>query len=201
MKQLKGLQTDLPGWFIILYLMLSFPVSTSAQNLIVNPTFDTDLTGWEHQFSHVDAFWDMEDADGDPGSGSVNLVKSGDNGAVIIVFQCVPVEPDTVYSFGGDLKLFTTGVAPYEAEFLLYPKSTTNCGGGPDGASAYTDVKMTGSWITTSSTITTTATTQTIDFRVRANNGINESVHIAADNIWLIPNDIFVNMVYEDGFE
>jgi len=71
----------------------------------------------------------------------------------------------------------------------------------PLAASAYVTVKMTGSWITTSSTITTPATAQTIDFRVIAENGSNESVHIAADNIWLIPNDIFLNMVFEDSFE
>ena len=156
MKQIEWQRNDSPGWFStcwVLLLMFSFPVCSLAENLIVNPTFDTDLTGWDHQFSHPDAYWDMEDANGDLDSGSVNLIKSDDDGSLILVFQCVPVEPDTVYSFGADFKLFTTGVAPYLAGLLLYPKSTSNCGGGPVGASAYTEVNMAGSWITTSSTI------------------------------------------------
>ncbi len=204
MKELKWLRRDLPcrriaRWAI--FVTLSFPLAASAQNLLVNPTFDTDLNGWENRFMHIDAFWDMEDADGDPGSGSVNLVKGDDGGAVIIVFQCVPVEPDIVYSFGGDFKLFTTDATAYQATFLLYPKSSSDCAGSPVGASASANVKMSGSWITTSSTINTPATAQTIDFRVIAENGSNEFVHIAADNIWLIPNDIFLNMVFEDSFE
>ena len=80
MKQLNWLRNDLPGWRNIcrvLFLMFTFPVCSLAQNLVVNPTFDTDLSGWEHRFSHPDAYWDMEDANGDLDSGSVNLIKSG----------------------------------------------------------------------------------------------------------------------------
>ena len=183
-----------------LLFMLSFPLHSSAQNLVINPDFDNDLSGWDDMFLHVDAYWDQEDADNDLQSGSVNIIKSG-SGAEIIVFQCVPVEPDTVYSFGAFFKLFTTDGAAYDATIILYPKSSENCGGAPDGPAGVANVSMTGSWIMTSSTITTPSTAQRIDFRVIASNGVNESVHIAADKVWLIRNDIFLNMVFDDGFE
>lgn len=65
------------------------PVSLSqAQNLLVNPDFDTDLSGWSGIGS-----WSPLDAWGSPASGSATWINTFPSGGATIVDQCVELEP------------------------------------------------------------------------------------------------------------
>ena len=59
-----------------------------AQNLLVNPDFDTDLAGWDGP-----AVWDPADAFGSPSSGSATWINDYAGGGSTIVRQCVALEP------------------------------------------------------------------------------------------------------------
>lgn len=63
-------------------------VSASAQNLLVNPDFDTDLAGWEGP-----GVWDAADAFGSPSSGSATWINDYAAGGSTIVRQCVELTP------------------------------------------------------------------------------------------------------------
>ena len=57
-----------------------------AQNLLVNPDVDTDLTGWDGP-----AVWDPADAFGSPSSGSATWINDYAAGGSTIVRQCVDI--------------------------------------------------------------------------------------------------------------
>jgi hypothetical protein len=69
-------------------LAVCLPVTMSAQNLVVNPDFDTDLTGW----SGI-GVWDPLDAFGSPTSGSATWVNTQVGGGAIYLDQCVELTP------------------------------------------------------------------------------------------------------------
>lgn len=84
---------------IFVVLILSSPLL--AQNLLVNPGFDTpdQLTGWTCLETHGEANWIPYDRLGSPSSGSMEHFVTGDaNHQFIDCQQCVPVEELHPYS-------------------------------------------------------------------------------------------------------
>jgi hypothetical protein len=75
-------------------LAVLFPVTAllsanvSAQNLLVNPDFDTDLSGWSGIGS-----WSQLDAWGSPSSGSATWINSFPSGGAAYLDQCVELAP------------------------------------------------------------------------------------------------------------
>ena len=75
---------------IVAVSMLLWAMSAGAQNLLVNPTFDTDLSGWAR--SAFEGFWDPNDANGSPLSGSVRGDHEGaPSGGAFQTSNCVNV--------------------------------------------------------------------------------------------------------------
>jgi hypothetical protein len=78
----------------------------STNNLLVNPGFDTNLSGWGGILPTGEPNWQSDDADGCPESGSVhgaNTQENTDNAPI----QCVSVTAGTTYHFGAKFKAAT----------------------------------------------------------------------------------------------
>lgn len=109
--------------------------AASAQNLLVNPNFDTSLAGWQTPFvPGATASWDgTRDADGSPTSGSAKGVWSGPTvtGLVPVVSQCVEVTPGATYIHGGKIFIPSGQPTSGSAFFLATVFSTHGCSGPP----------------------------------------------------------------------
>jgi len=71
-----------------LALMFVFTDGASSQNLLVNPDFNTDLSGWSGP-----GLWDVPDAFGSPSSGSATWINTFGAGGAVYVTQCVELNP------------------------------------------------------------------------------------------------------------
>jgi hypothetical protein len=73
---------------ILAAVVLGWPTAAAAQNLLANPRFDTDLSGW---IALGNATWQAEDADMSVYSGSVNIVSTAvDQCRPAAIRQCLP---------------------------------------------------------------------------------------------------------------
>lgn len=75
----------------------------SAQNLLANGDFATDLAGWENGAAFIASEWSSADAQGELDSGSAlvtNTSPSGGGGGNGIR-RCVAIEPGATYSLSG----------------------------------------------------------------------------------------------------
>ena len=78
-------------WRFLLALLMVTAGSADAQNLLTNPNFDSDLSGWtELPDSYGDCAWDLANLSG-PGSGCANCLndKSGLMQTRFSLKQCV----------------------------------------------------------------------------------------------------------------
>jgi hypothetical protein len=71
-----------------LALTFLYAAGASAQNLLVNPDFDTDLSGWSGP-----GVWDVPDAFGSSSSGSATWINTFGAGGALYVMQCVELVP------------------------------------------------------------------------------------------------------------
>ncbi len=71
----------------------------SAQNLLVNPDFDTDVSGWAGL-----GVWDPVDAFGSPTSGSATWINTWAGGGAHYFLQCIEVP---IFFEGFDLSAYT----------------------------------------------------------------------------------------------
>jgi hypothetical protein len=102
----------------------------NLQNLLINPDFDTGLSGWQ-VFGTTS--WDgTYDANGSLTSGSAKEVlnESITNGIYPAVAQCVPLVLGATYDLGGKITIssLTEGATAF---FLLVPYPTADCSGPP----------------------------------------------------------------------
>ena len=91
---------------LALALLLTTPAF--AANLLTNPNFDTNVSGWtSSNGSILSAEWNGIDADGSTASGSVTLRNSTDfaNGAGPVLQQCVPVTSGAGYDLYGKFQI------------------------------------------------------------------------------------------------
>ena len=83
-------------------LVLAVGSWSAAQNLLVNPDFDTDVAGWTTWGTDVSIVWNPEDAYGSPSSGSGEVINSYVGLASDLrAFQCVSVTGGAVYQLRG----------------------------------------------------------------------------------------------------
>ncbi|HVT17719.1 MAG TPA: hypothetical protein VHQ90_16265 [Thermoanaerobaculia bacterium] len=96
----------------------------SAQNLLVNPNFDHDLSGWLTSAR----FDPAHDANGSSTSGSALLHGYGHT----TICQCAAqaVTPGVTFDFGGSAGFLDGGEGPYDSAFFTVSVySDGNCGG------------------------------------------------------------------------
>lgn len=132
--------------------------TVAAQNLLVNPHFDTGLTGWQVLGPGT---WDGTlDADGAaPTSGSAKGVTTQAAGIDAIVAQCVPLNLGATYHFGGKVFIPGGNTATGGAFFVLILFPQADCQGPPPPAGGFLqtgDVTTAGAWIDDEITFTNT---------------------------------------------
>jgi hypothetical protein len=146
---------------VALTLLLSSHAAPSpAQNLLVNPGFDTGLGGWQladPSTTSVTVSWDgAHDADGSPSSGSAKAVWQAPSvsGLSSAIFQCVEVTPGASYIFGGKV-FIPAGPVPGSAFFNVIPYPSHGCSGAPPPSlfGSTPPVTTRNRWVETTATI------------------------------------------------
>jgi hypothetical protein len=102
-----------------------------AQNLLINPDFDTGLDGW---LVIGPASWDPTlDAGGNPRSGSAKAVFDSPmvTGVDGVIGQCVPLTVGATYHLGGKIFIPAGNTASGGAFYLMVPFPTADCSGPP----------------------------------------------------------------------
>jgi hypothetical protein len=132
-------------------LCLSFaglPAPAVAQNLLVNPNFDADLSSWE--LAPATTF---DGTRGSPATGSALFAATlavFDIDDLIVVDQCVDgIVPGSTYTFGGELLLTAVPAGGVAGVFVSW--SGTPCGGAVSdlGVEVGPSVSTTGAFVGT----------------------------------------------------
>lgn len=104
-------------------LLLTVPLA--AQNLLSNPGFDSNLSGWTSDYGTLlIPTWSPVDALGKAGSGSVSARAVFDAGSGVLpsLFQCVPVTAGNEYALGVRVQIphgqSNTGIAQIRILFF-----------------------------------------------------------------------------------
>jgi hypothetical protein len=131
------------GAAAIVSALLGGQLAAAAQNLLVNPNFDTGLSGWQVLGP---AFWDpTRDAGNSPSSGSAAGVFNASNISLQgVVGQCVPIVDGITYEVGGDIFIPGGQTAGSSAFFTVafYPDS--GCTGLLPPSAPFTTPQVTG---------------------------------------------------------
>jgi hypothetical protein len=81
---------------IVAAAFASISTSASAQNLVANPGFDSDLSGWSVILG--DGSWSPLDCCGNPASGSASITAGpGPSSGSTLVSDCIGVTPGSSY--------------------------------------------------------------------------------------------------------
>ncbi len=117
----------------------------SGTNLLRDPGFDTNLSGWNVNDSSTAKSWASVDSEGCPKSGSL-LVNGGQGD----VEQCVPASPNIAYNIGFKYKQAVAG--SFRCIYTFYDDSS--CSQDSVGDNTIADSTSTGtSWIQYATTV------------------------------------------------
>ncbi len=138
--------------------LFAAPGMGAAQNLLVNPHFDTGLAGWQVLGP---GSWDgtLDAGGGAPSSGSAKGVITQLGGVDAIVTQCVPLDIGATYHFGGKVFIPGGNTASGGAYFILIPFPQADCQGAPPPAGGFLQtgsVFTVGAWTDSEITFTNT---------------------------------------------
>ena len=98
-----------------------------AQNLFTNPSFDTDINGWDSNGFTVFS-WDAHDRDESPTSGSARVGSLHPQGGFVVgIQQCVAVVAGEPYTFGGSILIPTGQVTTGRGQFNFVWWAGTDC--------------------------------------------------------------------------
>src|SRR5215813_11736289 len=112
-------------YLVVLVAVLGSLVPCQAQNLLPNPEFDHNVSGWTPPQYYVnDLVWDSTKSAFGLGGSALFTTNFGINGALITT-ACVPVTPGVTYSFGGQY-LFPVAAGTHAIQFDL--EFTTDAG-------------------------------------------------------------------------
>lgn len=133
----------------------SFPLQ--AQNLVTNPTFDTNVNPWFALSGNL-AFDPSLDVNGSASSGSAKCTNNQAN-PLLIVFpltECVNgVAPNTTYDFGVSVIIPSGQTVTGLGYLAVLAYSVPNCGGSAIGNQATPPIAPVGTWQLTKGTFTT----------------------------------------------
>jgi len=134
-------------------LLLLASAPARAQNLLSNPDFDMDTSGWGEGNFSITLQWDGADVDMDPSSGSARVTSAQADAASPSakgsgMVQCVPVTPDAEYLLSGysripsgqsrtalpDLTVVFFQVADCASDFIMQTNPESNPASGATDA-------------------------------------------------------------------
>ena len=82
-----------------LVLIMLCSSAAHGQNLLANPSFTSDFSGWVNFVG--DAVWDPLDANGSPSSGSALLTHDDTSTSTQVLVQCLPVAANSTFNLSG----------------------------------------------------------------------------------------------------
>lgn len=157
--------------FAILALALTIgPGRAQAQNLLANPNFDADISGWTVAGGSVgSATWDG--TDGSPTAGSLLLDSTGSS--QLQVYQCLPVTAGQSYDLGASVLPGSTAPSNFGdgLSILTVWFTDTACSAYPGLSSQNLQPASGGTWARYGvSTQAAPAGTQSVLFLIRVTN-------------------------------
>ena len=180
-------------------LGLLLPMPIMAQNLIQNPGFDSDLSGWVNPFGYP-AVWDSRDASNSASSGSTILTNTiGNGGSTGILRQCLEVSEGSqidasamVYQASGQ-----TGEGVGSFRFTFYSDTTCqNLISTTYYSSAFADFDT---WFEVNKTATAPASTAAVLLYLAVSGQIQaEDFSAHFDDVVLTASS---SPIFADGFE
>jgi hypothetical protein len=119
------------GWLALARGLCAALVAAAApgQNLVVNGSFDTDLTGWTPDGGNTVIAWSALDADGAASSGSARLANPAVDTLPSNLGQCIEVAPAASVSLSARYLLEGGGFGYAMMNALQF--LTTDCSGTP----------------------------------------------------------------------
>lgn len=182
-------------------VLASALAGANGENLLPNPSFNTDISGWDTNpfVPEPNAFWSDDDANDNPSSGSAEVDNTGigGGGTQTGLFVCLPSGPGREYRFGGAgrLKQESEGAV---ADIFLQPTDDQSCN-NPVGQSEISYWST--DWETKERTFITPEGTTHIRFMIGTGKfeGFNEPLGSRFDDLFLI--EVIEDEVFEDRFE
>lgn len=174
----------------------------AGANVLVNGTFDTDLSGWLNPWGYT-AVWSSADADGDPGSGSAHLQDEfpGNNGTLVILVQCLPVSGGETVRVAGDL-LLPVHADPlgFGAGILVFAYSDTECSADPSYELDASVWNQSPDWqhVEASGGVPAGARSLMVGLGVAKRGGVTETGHAYFDNLFV---GLWEDGIFTSGFE
>jgi len=172
-------------------LLLAAGSASAQTELLSNPNFTMDLSGWANDNDRPAQF-DSLDSQNDPASGSARLTNVGtSNGAVpIVLTQCQRVSAGTEYGYGGIVNVPSGQPADTSAQIIIYSYQSTDC----SGASLQFDSISSGAvstWLAIGRTLFTAngASSVQIGLGVLKPSGISADAQALFDNMYLQRTD------------
>lgn len=169
------------------FALFSFAATAGAANLLTNPNFDTDLSGWTATNASQGAAT-FDNSTGSPSPGSALL--TGIACCTVQVSQCVAVVAGQSYDFGASLKEGPT--APGQSgdgtgvDLIWFSNGT--CTGGALGVVPFQPA-ITTSWASYSSTAVAPVSSLAVQYRIRQyNNAALSNLTSNADNAFFGPS-------------
>jgi hypothetical protein len=190
---------------IITLLMIAAFCGNAPADDLINPTFDSDLSGWTILFERP-AIWDPLDVDGSASSGSALLTHVGTSGggALSILGQCVPLSEGVSYDFGAWVIVPAGNPASTTPFVIVNTFDNDSCSGSTpvnsywsDSGPPWDDFSY---WRTTTGQFTATAADQTAFVHLSIFKQSGEAADASAhfDNVWIDPPP---DEIFNDRFE
>ena len=181
-----------------IWILFPGPVAW-GQNLVVNPDFDSDVSGWSTSAT-ASIEWDPLDAEGDPASGSA-LVTNRSTTALDATgaWQCLDfIEAEAFYRLAAEVLVPSGQSETGYAELLVQWFDTPGCGGGQLGLNTTPGVSTStpDAWYLDAGVVEAPAATQSARLRLSVLK-IEDSGSLEAH----FDNVEFVELVFFDGFE
>lgn len=161
--------------------------SASAQNLLTNPRFQSDLAGWSHYSSSQLATWSVRDAYDSATSGSAHLFSEPQGSYHFqSLSQCIPVTPLAVYYFGGSA--YRPVGSPLVQLFMSFQPGPA-CGSTSFGADVnFTVQESSGPWESLATTVAIPADTHSVRiFLWAASSTADQATEAFFDDLYVRP--------------
>ena len=118
-------------------VLLLAATSSAAQNLLPNPDFDSDISGWSGPICSdaLATSWSADDASGNPASGSwrVRNTAPTDNGAYSVCYHCLNVSGPATYHLSGKARVPGGQARQLIPAIILSRYPGANCQGEDNG--------------------------------------------------------------------
>lgn len=164
--------TKLRRAVITLAVVLVGGATLSAQNLVTNPDFNTDATGWTPTSAEMSITWAALDAYGSGTSGSGLVTNSFSTAANAGVTQCIntPLTDGASYDVGAWIRVPSGQTGTGAAGLFAWFHSGAACGGAQIGTLSVSYLPPpTDSWTLSTATGAAPAGTQSVTIYLNVN--------------------------------